>query len=167
MTSTTRGYRLKEGTYDYEKQDTMKNLSFNSQIPLRFRSEETDEKILSQEVLTTESKKTLATTERRPRTKRNKILPTSGWEIESPTRSQDTEILRDFKATTINGNENNEASGSVGDLKAILSVGGATQSVISVNEDFADKSFLIGGADNVTRRTKSNRFCKNIQGSKY
>jgi hypothetical protein len=128
MSSTTRGYRLKEGTYDYEKQDTMKNSSFNSQIPLRFRSEETDEKILSQEVLTTESKKTLATTERRPRTKRNKILPTSGWEIESPTRSQDTEILRDFKATTINGNENNEASGSVGDLKAILSVGGATQS---------------------------------------
>jgi len=129
MSSTTRGYRLKEGTYDYEKQDTMKNSSFNSQVPLRFRSEETDEKILSQEVLTTESKKTLATTERRPRTKRNKILPTSGWEIESPTRSQDTEILRDFKATTINGNENNEASGSVGDLKAILSVGNATQSV--------------------------------------
>jgi len=126
--SSTRGYRQKEGPYDYEKQDTVKNSSFNSQVPLRFRSEETDAQILSQEVLTTEYKKTIGTTERRSRTKRNKILPTSGWELESPTRSQDTETLRDFKATTINGNENNEASGSVVDLKAILSVGGATQS---------------------------------------
>lgn len=90
------------------------------------------------------------TTERKGRTKRNKILPTSGWELESPTRSQDTDTIRDFKATTINGHENGEPSGSVGDLKAILSVGGATVIYILFWNQ-TDEFYLIGRTCDITR----------------